>query len=341
MTDVLDTQNDPNQRAIFDDVGSAADALLARWDDAGEDQPSENEEEEATELTEEASQSEQEIEIEEDDEADAEDETDFAEDEQEDDTQDEEQEVTEIDDDTMLEIQVDGDVQQISVKQLKRLAGQEASLTRKSQEVAEKRKEAEEQVTKTDAVLRKMVESAEARWKPYEEVDMLVASRTMDANDFAQLRKEAQEAYNDYKFLTEEADAFYQDLQNQRQQQLQQAAREAIKVLERDIPEWDSNLYNDIRTYAIQQGLPEEDVNSYVDPVVLKVLHKARLFDQAKQVTTTKKKRVAKKVLKSKKAPATEANLKAKRQADAKAKLRERGNDLDDIADVLLTRWEA
>ena len=50
-------------------------------------------------------------------------------------------------------------------------------------------------------------------------------------------------------------------------------------------------------------GLPEEQVNSYVDPTVIKVLNKARLYDQAKQVTTTKKKRVAKKVLKSKKAP--------------------------------------
>ena len=45
-------------------------------------------------------------------------------------------------------------------------------------------------------------------------------------------------------------------------------------------------------------------------------------------------------MLKSKKAPATDAQVKAKRMKDAKAKMRERGNDIDDIADILLTRWE-
>ena len=338
MNNVLDNTQNNDERPILNDMDDAADALLARWEDA--EQPSEDEEEEATELSEEASQTEQELETEDTELDEEEDDTDF-DNEEEDDTSDEEQEVTEIDDDTMLEIQVDGDLQQISVKQLKRLAGQEASLTRKSQEVAEKRKEAEEQLGKTSAVLQKMLESAQERWKPYEEVDMLVASRTMDTNDFAQLRKEAQEAFNELQFLQEEADSFFKDIQAQQQQQLQEAAKAAIKVLEQDIPEWNTNLYNDIRTYAIAQGLPEEQVNNYVDPNVIKILNKARLFDQAKQVTTTKKKRVAKKVLKSKKAPATEANMKAKRLADAKAKLRQRGNDLDDIADVLLTRWEA
>ena len=57
-------------------------------------------------------------------------------------------------------------------------------------------------------------------------------------------------------------------------------------------------------------GLPEEQVNNYVDPTVIKVLNKARLYDQAKQVTTTKKKRVAKKVLKSKKAPPNATQMK-------------------------------
>ena len=79
-------------------------------------------------------------------------------------------------------------------------------------------------------------------------------------------------------------------------------------MLEADIPEWNNQLYDDIRSYAIGIGLPEEQVNNYVDPTVIKVLNKARLYDQAKQVTTTKKKRVAKKVLKSKKAPANAAS---------------------------------
>ena len=114
-----------------------------------------------------------------------------------------------------------------------------------------------------------------------------------------------------------------------------------MKVLETDIPDWSNQLYDDIRAYAVGQGLPEAQVNNYVDPAVIKILNKARLFDQAKQVTTTKKKRVAKKVLRTKKAPQNEAQVKAKRMQQAKARLQERNADIDDIADVLLQRWEA
>jgi len=336
MNNVLDTQNE-DQKPVYDDIDSASDALLARWQDA--EQLSENPEEEATAQVEEETEApEQEEEIL--DEVEMDDDEDDIDPEDEEEAEDaEEDEVIELNDDTLIDILVDGETQQASIKDLKRLYGQEASLTRKSQETAKQRKEAEEQLGKTSAIFQKMLEKAEARWKPYEEVDMLVASRTMDTDDFAQLRREAQEAHDDLKFFQEEADGFFKEIQEQQQLQLQEAAREAVKVLEADIPDWNTDLYNDIRSYAVAQGLPEEQVNQYVDPNVIKILNKARLFDQAKQVTTTKKKRTAKKVLKSNKAPQNDAARKAKRLADAKAKLRSRGNDIDDVAELLMERW--
>lgn len=336
MNNVLDTQNE-DQKPVYDDIDSASDALLARWQDA--EQLSENPEEEATAQVEEETEApEQEEEIL--DEVEMDDDEDGIDPEDEEEAEDaEEDEVIELNDDTLIDILVDGETQQASIKDLKRLYGQEASLTRKSQETAKQRKEAEEQLGKTSAIFQKMLEKAEARWKPYEEVDMLVASRTMDTDDFAQLRREAQEAHDDLKFFQEEADGFFKEIQEQQQLQLQEAAREAVKVLEADIPDWNTDLYNDIRSYAVAQGLPEEQVNQYVDPNVIKILNKARLFDQAKQVTTTKKKRTAKKVLKSNKAPQNDAARKAKRLADARAKLRSRGNDIDDVAELLMERW--
>ena len=81
----------------------------------------------------------------------------------------------------------------------------------------------------------------------------------------------------------------------------------------------------------------QKTVNTYVDPVVIKILNKARLFDQAKQVTTTKKK-IAKEGAENNKAP----SLKQMKEQESK---RPRGrycnNDLDSIADALLSRWEA
>ena len=335
-------QSQTEQKQVFDNLGDASDALLKRWEDATE--PSDQATEEATaEVTEETEDLEQEQEILEEVEID-EDELETDPDEEKEETEDteeaDEEEAEELTDETLIDILVDGETQQASIKDLKRLYGQEASLTRKSQEVAAQRKAAEDNIGKTDAILQRMVQKAEERYKPYSEVDMILASKNLDDADFTQLRKEAQDAHDDLKFIKEEADQFYKGLQQQQQQQLQDAAKEAVRVLEADIPEWNNQLYDDIRSYAIGIGLPEEQVNNYVDPTVIKVLNKARLYDQAKQVTTTKKKRVAKKVLKSKKAPANAAQMKAKRMASAKARLQERGNDIDDIADVLLQRWE-
>ena len=336
-------QSQEQEKPIYTDLASASDALLSRWEDASE--PSEQATEEATatadEETEELEQ-EQEIleEVELDDEDEEVDPDELQDTETDDQEEAEEEEVKELSDDTLIELMVDGESKQASIKDLKRLYGQEASLTRKSQEVAAQRKQAEENIGKTDAIMQKLVQQAEERYKPYSEVDMLLASKSMEDADFAQLRKEAQDAADNLKFVKEEADAFYKDIQNQRQQQMQEAATNAVKVLQEQIPDWNNQLYDDIRAYAVSQGLDQAEVDNYVDPVVISILHKARLFDQAKQVTTTKKKRVAKKVLKSKKAPATDAQVKAKRMKDAKAKMRERGNDIDDIADILLTRWE-
>ena len=43
---------------------------------------------------------------------------------------------------------------------------------------------------------------------------------------------------------------------------MQEQAREVVKVLQNEIPEWSNNLYDDIRAYAVSQGLQEADVNS-------------------------------------------------------------------------------
>jgi len=327
-------------KALRDD--EVSDAILSRWEDAGDDQLSEDGEEAS-----------QQVEVETDDDVDLvevdETEEDIEEDtepEEEDDANEDNDDEDELDsqfadDDAMVEVTVDGKVVQQTVKELKRLAGQEASLTRKSQETASKRKEADEAINKNHAVFQTLLAKAEEKYKPYSEVDMLLASKTMEAEDFALLRKEAQDAGNDLKFLREEADKFYQDVQAQNQKAMQDAAKQAIEVLENDIPEWSNDLYNDIRAYAIEQGMDEATVNTIVDPTAIKILHKARLFDQTKQVATKKKVAAKKKVLRSTKAPEGEREAKARRMKKAQDKLSARNSDLEDIADVLLARWEA
>ena len=179
----------PEQRRPLD-LPEAEDAILARWEDPDEQVSDDDEpeaaldiENEETEILEGSEEDFDEADLD-GEEADPEEEDDEPDDQEEDDEQ-----AEVINDDAEVEILVDGETHRASVASLKRLFGQEQSLTCKSQAVAQQRKQAEDALQKTDAVLQAMLQKAEERYKPYSEVDMLVASKTMEDADFAALVK--------------------------------------------------------------------------------------------------------------------------------------------------------
>jgi len=349
-------QNEATSFAAYDDVDEAAEAILDRWTDGAS--PSDDEEIEATadEPVEETEGSEAEYEEDENEDQEEDEETDEdpdegePDDEEVDEDDDGEADGAELSDDSLVDIQVDGETKQASLKDLKRLYGQEASLTRKSQDLASKRKEADDALQRTDLSYQKLLERAETRYKPYQDLDMLVASRTMSVEDFSALRREASEAEAELKFLKEESNSFYQEVQQKQAAQRQEMAQECIKTLQETIPDWGNALYNDIREYAVSVGLPREQVDQYVDPNVITLLNKARLYDQGKAAAGTKKakamhvKTAKGKVLRSKKAPPSTSDINARKQSAAAQRVREnrsRNGDMDDIAEMLLSRWES
>jgi hypothetical protein len=173
----------------------------------------------------------------------------------------------------------------------------------------------------------------------------------MDQETFAQLRMDARQAEEDVKFLKEESGSLLAELQANQRQAIQKAAQDCVRVLEENLPDWGNDLYNSIRAYAVKSGLPQEQVDQYTDPSVIMLINKARLYDQTKeaaqskkaQAKVTKSKGNKTKILSSKKSPPSKTSLKAARQKEAQARLRNNpryGGDLDDIADALLARWE-
>lgn len=246
-------------------------------------------------------------------------------------------------DDLEVEVTVGDERHKVSVKELKRLYGQEASLTKKSQEVAEIRKKVETDGAKHAAALDRLMTAAKARWEPYSQIDMLVASREMDPEAFKQLRKDAQEAYQDFQFLTQEVESFVRETEAQRVAQLQEQAKEAIKVLsdpEKGIPGWSTQLYDDIRGFAIGKGLDARMVNSIVDPTVIKLLHAAMQYERNKKAVEEKvhRKVVApKKVLKTT-TPVNRQEAKNPAKTQAKAQLRKTGK-IEDAANAFMANW--
>jgi hypothetical protein len=346
MSNVLHEANP----AVLEDLDDTANAILANWSD-GSDLSGEEELEAPDNVTDDTEGDTSEPTDDEEDQEDDGSDEDPDDDEPTEDTdeEDDDGDEMELSEDTLIEIAVDGENKQASLKDLKRLYGQEASLTRKSQEVATKRKEADDALNRADVSYRKLLERAEARNKPYSEIDMLVASRQMSVEDFASLRREAKEAGDDLSFLKEESQQFYSEARKNHEAQQAASAKECLTTLQDKIPDWSNDLYNDIRQYAVSVGLPQEQVDQYVDPSVIILLNKARMYDQTKATATTKKAKAMTvktskgKSLRSKKAPASISNGATTRRQQSEQRLRDnRSNagDMDDIADAIMARWE-
>ena len=342
------TDNTASQLPLDLTADDAASVFLDRWTDKGNEslpeatevkekapeEPAEEAEQEQEEVAEAEEAAEEQTDPEEGTEEDAE--TD-AEEESEEGTEEQEEPAKKtLEDDAEVEIKVDDEVLKVSVKDLKRLYGQEAALTRKSQQVAAKRKEIEATEQKLSASLQKLYEKAAQRWEPYSKIDMLVASKQLDADQFAALRAEAQAAFEDFRFISEEADAFVKQATVQRQEQLKTAAQEAVKVLKEAIPDWSPSLYDNIREYAITSGMDSEIINNLVDPVAIQLLHKARLYDESKKIVTKKKVLTPKKVVKTTVSP--NAKDMSPKLENAAKRLRATG-DVEDAAELFLTRW--
>jgi hypothetical protein len=241
------------------------------------------------------------------------------------------------DDDFKVKITVDGAERTVSVKDLKRLYGQEASLTRKSQEVATLRKAAEDNSARTSVALNTLTQRAEDRWRPYAEIDYLVAQTQLSSEDFATLRAEAKAASDDYTFLKSELDNHSANQQAERAATFREQAKECVEVLTRDLPNWNETLYNDIRAFGVKSGLPQADVDMIADPTIIKLLHSAMLYERGKTVATTKKVAAVKKTVKPTASAATVQNK--EKGADGLKRLSNSGSR-EDAASLFLSRWE-
>jgi hypothetical protein len=348
--------NDVQNTGSMDDgalsESSAADRLMKRWEDqekkAKKAAPASEDADDATDETSdetdedpadtEQDTGEDEEGSEEDPDADAE------ETENDDEDADEEKKSAKVaSDEAEVVVTVDGEERRVSVKDLKRLYGQEAALTRKSQAVAAKQKEYEDSTKKAVHALSTLAERAMAAYKPYSEIDWAVAQTSLSKEDFAALRTQAKRAFDDAKFLTEELDATMSHAQAKFMETLKEKAQETVKVLKdpdspHHIPGWSNDVYNSIRDFAIEQGMNTEVVNTLVDPAAIKIIHMAMSFKKAKDVAVKKVvKAIPKKVITGKTSSGG-ASTKDAKAAKARQKLKQTGS-VDDAAAALMARW--
>ena len=328
-------------------VDSAADAILSKWtvkDEEKSDAPelsdtSEDEEIEEQETDDEDESEEDAAEPSEDDEEESDEDTEDADEDEED--EEKSKPKKELDDNAVVKVKVGEEELEVPVKDLKRLYGQEAALTKKSQAVAAKTKEVEETGAKYVAALSQLLTRARERAEPFTKVDYLVATKELSTEELQALRSEAQRHFEEVNFLEQELDKFMGQVQQQRQTSLVEQAKECVKVLKEEIPEWSEKLYDDLRGFAITQGFDREVINNLVDPVAFKLLHQAYLYNKGQKAVTKKKVKAPKKVVKSTTSPATTKEVMGKKGVDKAIDRVRRSGSVDDAADAFLAKWQS
>lgn len=252
--------------------------------------------------------------------------------------------VIEASEDAVVKIKVDGQEVTATVKDLKRLYGQEASLTRKSQEAAETKKKADEAVVKHVTGLERLLERAKEQAAPYANINFLALTKdpNVSSEELSALSDAANRAFENVRYLEQELDGVVRSAHEERQKQMMVMAREAIKTLtdpKSGIPGWNEQMYNDIRRFAVETGMNEQVVNEMVDPVAFKVLHMAMQYQKGKKAVTKTKKidKTPKRIIKG-----TPDEVVKKAKGDPKREVFKRlksSGSVDDAADAFLAQW--
>jgi hypothetical protein len=246
-------------------------------------------------------------------------------------------------DDALVTIKVGDETQTVAVKDLKRLFGQEAALTRKSQEVAQARQKVEAEAEMFVAASEKLLERAQKEFEPYKGIDWLVASKQLSSTEFAALRQEAMAKFENVKFLEEEASSVYENMKASRQAEQVEAAKKCIEVLSDTIPNWSKERYDSLRDFAATRGMSTEAFNSILDPIAIAIINDAMTLQEARARAASKKKAVAPtKVMKKAKGRQTAAGQDTQRASvkEAQRRLRETGSD-EAAENAFMARWGA
>jgi len=257
-----------------------------------------------------------------------------------------EEEAEEETEDPSYTIKVDGEEYEVNLEELKAGYQRQSDYTRKSQALAEGRKE-------NEAIQSERIRLEQERQMYANGLQMLKEQQSAKLQEFKDvdwenLKEEDPYAYmlkkDEYRDAQDKARNAAQQQQIVQQQQKQQEAQsratfvqDQYSQLVNALPEWDnkeSTVKEDIRKFAISSGYAPEEVDQLADHRSVLILKKAMEFDKLTKKVAPKKKAIKKvpKVQKSGrgkvKSEAADDKTKKKR-----ARLRKSGHQ-DDAASV-------
>ena len=246
-------------------------------------------------------------------------------------------------------VKIDGEERQVTLNELQDGYQRQADYTRKTQALAEQRKQAEDFSSKYASE----VEQIQAERNYYvQSLQHLIDGSMGEVDKFANLDWEQLKAEDPLEYVSMKDE--FRDRQErfhsiQHEQQQAQGRQEAVvaqnysqslaeegKKLEEALPEWKDpklrqKLVTKLRSYAADQGFTEDELTSLSDSRSVMVLLKAQKYDEL-QKTDVKSKKLRNKprVVRSGSPSSKADNDKARRKSDMK-RLRQTGHINDAV----------
>lgn len=246
----------------------------------------------------------------------------------------------------LVEIEVDGASYKVP-EALKDKIMLQADYTRKTQEVAEQRKQVETaQLQLQQAVQlqhQSLAEYAQLmaldnQLQQYQAVDWNGLYDT-DPAEFVRLKEARRDLIDTRAGLATQITSKQQQQFTEQQQMRAQAIEEGAKIVAKEIPNWNNELARTLNAFAVEKfGFTPEEVGQVIDPRVVKLLHKAYLYDKQQSNKPLTDKRVANLPKVSKPGGATQKTVAQSREADARKALKKTGS-IDAAQAVFLARY--
>ncbi|WP_424133841.1 hypothetical protein [Roseomonas chloroacetimidivorans] len=243
-------------------------------------------------------------------------------------------------DDDEVEVKVGDETLKLSVKDLKRLHGQEYALNKKSEAVADLRKFNESKAAFLDKKLDAGLERAEKRWKEYEGIDLNLAAADLATGRLSEaqyqaLKAEMVERWDDLQAARKERSEFRNAVEAERTRDEQERFERVKAQIIAKHPNVDE-LAPKLQRYVTEQGLTQAEIRQFFHPALFDLMNKARLYDEAQARKPEIKKVVAepKKVLK----PQTSSTNQRSTKADDAMRDLRRSGSTDDAVKALMAR---
>jgi len=248
-----------------------------------------------------------------------------------------EQSEPEAETDDLVEAEYEGKTYKVP-KELKDALLRTQDYTRKTQEVAEMRRAAEQRVQAIQAQEQIMaatfdkaaeLKQIQSQLSQFDQIDWQALSDAdpVQAQKLLIARQNLERSYGQKAQELQMAQAQYQQLTaQQRQQMLQEAAKE----LKQRLPEFDAKMAERIRTTVKEYGYSDQELSNVTDPRLVQVLHDAMKWRELQ----AQKPQAMKKVAEAPKAVKPQAQTPKPRNQAALQRLKTHGR-VEDLASFL------